>query len=115
MAQDLSRQGYIVFVSCHEPVRKYLIENHGTENICLIYPSPELKEDWLKRLKLRYEASGLAKDEAAYKFALNTYDNSIGLLKAEAECGCYNAVIELDCIVYSLNDLILKIIREIGS
>ena len=113
MAVDLSKQGYIVFVSCHEPVRKYLIENHENETICLIYPSPSIKDDWLKRLKIRYECSESDKDKAAYEFAKNNYDVSIELLQAEDYC--YDAVKELDTITYDLNTLILDLLNEVGA
>ena len=43
IAEHLSEQGYIVFVSSHETVRQYLVEN-SRELVALVYPSIELKD-----------------------------------------------------------------------
>ena len=43
VAEDLSRQGYRVFVSCHPSVQKYFEESN--EYVMVLYPSLELKEE----------------------------------------------------------------------
>lgn len=82
VAQHLSSQGYTVFVSCHKEVRDFLA-THNTERFCVIYPSRDLKEDWLKRLEKRYESSKLEKDLRAYNHAKEFYDNDIDALNYE--------------------------------
>ena len=49
MAEYLSEQGYIVFVSCHEDVRQCLVEN-SRELVVLVYPSIELEDKWIDKL-----------------------------------------------------------------
>ncbi len=75
MAIELSRQGYVVFVSSHEEVRRYLQWYSG---ICVaIVPSPKLENDWIKKLKERAEQSESLKDERAYIRALACYQEDI--------------------------------------
>ena len=69
IAEHLSQQGYIVFTSSHEVVRKQL-ENSG-ETIVVVYPSIKLKDEWIAKLEKRYEESGLEKD---YKALMNAKD-----------------------------------------
>lgn len=70
MAQYLSKQGYIVFVSCHPEVRKFL-SIHNQERFCAIFPSRSIKSDWLNRLRDRYEQSLSEKDLRALEHAEN--------------------------------------------
>ena len=42
IAEDLSRHGYIVFVSSHESVREHL--RGSSENVVLAYPSIDLRD-----------------------------------------------------------------------
>ena len=67
IAEHLSEQGYIVFVSSHEVVRQYLVEN-SRELVVLVYPSALLKSAWIDKLEQRYAKSGLEKD---YKALMN--------------------------------------------
>jgi len=107
IAQDLSKQGYIVFVSCHEEVRKYL-SIHNTERFCVIFPSKCLKEQWLKKLRDRYASSNLTKDLKAYEHAKLYYDNDIKKLWYECQYNVeyYRNVIIIDDINYSLQELV---------
>ena len=109
LAMDLSSQGYIVFVSSHQQVRDYLKENHDAKNFCVIFPALRIKDDWLKRLKDRYEASGLEKDLNAYIRALNSYETDIQKFYDEAEAGYYHRVITLADIDYDLAKVIYKL------
>ncbi len=107
VAQDLSRQGYTVFVSCHEEVRKYL-SIHNLERFCAIFPSKSLKEDWLKRLKRRYDFSKFEKDLRAYEHALKYYDQDIQQLWYECQYGeeYYHDVRIIEDINYDLEELV---------
>ena len=78
VAEDLSRSGFRVFVSSHEVVRNRL--KQGSETIYAIYPQEHLKEQWIKKLKDRYDSSGLDKDYKAWKNAEDRFiDNIIEL------------------------------------
>lgn len=72
IAEHLSEQGYVVFVSSHEVVRKQLEDS--TEHVVLVYPSIELKDQWINKLEKRYQRSGLEKD---YKALMNAKDRYI--------------------------------------
>lgn len=50
VAQHLSKQGYIVFVSCHQEVRDWLSVHNG-EKFCAIFQDKSIKNDWLQRLE----------------------------------------------------------------
>ena len=75
VAEDLSRQGYRVFVSCHPSVQKYFEESN--EYVMVIYPSLELKEEWIKRVSDRYERVPSIKNLAALNNVELYYDRQI--------------------------------------
>ena len=78
VAEDLSRQGYRVFVSCHPSVQKYFEESN--EYVMVLYPSLELKEEWIKRVADRYDRDRSMKNLAALNNVELYYDNQIKLL-----------------------------------
>ena len=75
VAEDLSRQGYRVFVSCHPSVQKYFEESN--EYVMVLYPSSELKEEWIKRVADRYERDRSMKNLAALNNVELYYDKQI--------------------------------------
>lgn len=75
VAEDLSRQGKVVFVSSHKEVVDELLTT--SEKVLAIYPDPKLKDEWIKRLKDRYEFTCLEKDRKAYQRALEHFDEDI--------------------------------------
>ena len=80
IAEHLSRQGYIVFTSSHEVVRKQLEKSR--EAVVLVFPSIELKDEWISKLQDRYEWSGLEKDYKALMNAKDRYEDNIKELEA---------------------------------
>lgn len=85
IAEHLSKQGHVVFVSSHDVVRNQL--KYSKENICCCVPSLELKEEWMNKLLIRYNKSGLEKDYKAYMNAKNRYeDNIIEIIESEFPC-----------------------------
>ena len=107
VAKDLSKQGYTVFVSCHPQVRDYL-SVHNEEKFCAIFPDKSLKEDWLKKLKNRYDESKSEKDLRAYEHAVKSYDSDISKLWYECQYNVeyyHNAMIIND-INYDLQKLV---------
>lgn len=75
IAEHLSKQGYIVFTSSHEAVRKQL--ENSSEIVVLAYPSIELKDVWIDKLEKRHNASGLEKDYKALMNAKDRYEDNI--------------------------------------
>lgn len=79
MAEHLSSQGHTVFVSTHPEVLSYLRRN-CTEPVMCVYPAKDLKEEWIEKLKTRYEKSGSEKDRRAYISVEENYDSQIDTL-----------------------------------
>ena len=75
VAEDLSRQGYVVFVSSHQPVRERLLKSE--EYVVACVPSLILKDEWIKKLKERYENSLLEKDYKAYMNAADRFAENV--------------------------------------
>ncbi len=100
MAEHLSRQGTTVFVSTHPEVLKYLKEK-GTEPVMYVYPAKELKEEWVGKLKARYEKSGTEKDRRAYISVEDNFDSHIDEL---SKAGFTK--VEITRIKYQLSSLI---------
>lgn len=101
IAQHLSDQGKIVFISTHKPLREYMNDN-GIE-FTVIYPAPELKEQWIEKLYERYEISNSFKDFRALAGSYgDRFDENIKDLSNEK-----NKIIITD-INYSLEDLIMQ-------
>ena len=75
IANHLSEQGYTVFTSSHEVVRKEL--EKSKEQVYIICPAIELKDEWIKKLKDRYESTGLEKDFKALANAEDRYEENI--------------------------------------
>lgn len=110
VAQHLSAQGYTVFVSCHQEVRDWL-SKHNEEKFCAIFPSKDIKEDWLHRLEERYNNSKSEKDLRAWEHAKNSFDNDINRLWYECQYNVeyYSNVAIIDDINYDLQSLVDKL------
>lgn len=81
IADHLSKQGKIVFTSSHKVFRDYLKER-GIE-FCVIYPVLELKNEWIDKLRVRYDQSHSDKDYKAYMNAKEMYEENIKDLASE--------------------------------
>ena len=103
IADSLSKQGFIVFVSSHKKVRNELYEN-SDEQILKVFPSLELKEKWIEKLKNRYLSTFSLKDFKAYKNASYHDENINELLYEESNSNVSNVVI--NNMDYNLSDLI---------
>lgn len=105
IAESLSLQGYNVFVSSHECVRKQLA--NSIEHVVAIVPAIELKDAWVHKLARRYEASGLDKDYKAWMNAKDRYEANIQEIKQD----CKN-IIEITRMQYDLSLLIHRYLRK---
>ena len=84
VAIDLSKHGYDVFVSSHDAVRKQLLKN-DYKFIFAIYPSLEIKDEWIERLHSRYLNTKLEKDYCAWQRAASYYDEDVTAFKEDAK------------------------------
>ena len=98
IAEDLSKQGYIVFVSCHKEVQDYL--STSNELVALCYPSLELKNLWFGKLLSRYEQDSSDKNLAALATSVKNYKTHITALNDSP----YEHKIVLSSIDYILDD-----------
>ena len=110
IAEHLSEQGYIVFVSSHEVVRQYLVEN-SRELVALVYPSIELKEAWIDKLEKRYIKSGLEKDYKALTNAKYSYVENI----KELQESCIEYKLEINKLSYDLESMLIHLKNQIGD
>ena len=99
VAEDLSRQGYVVFVSSHQPVRERLLKSE--EYVVACVPSLILKDEWIKKLKERYENSLLEKDYKAYMNAADRFAENV----TEIMNGGFDTILITD-VDYNLQNLI---------
>lgn len=104
-AEDLSNQGYTVFVACLPGVIRRLISNCQEEVAC-IFPDESLEESWLTSMSVQFNITGDDRDFANYKSLQNNYIKLIIMLK---NSGLKSYII--DNMNYSLN----KIVRQFQS
>ena len=81
IANHLSLQGKNVFVSSHKVLREHLVKE--SIPFVVIYPSIELKDKWVEKLKQRYELTKKEKDLRALLNAQEKYDENIDDLSQE--------------------------------
>ena len=75
IAQALSDQGYIVLVSSHKEVRELLLNRTGIP-FGEIFPDEKLYDEWVEKLRVRWETTGNASDcEAYWRVKLNYYSD----------------------------------------
>lgn len=79
IAEDLSKQGYRVFVSCHKEVQEYFSKSN--EYVIVLYPALELKEQWLDRVRKRFENEPSIKNAKALANVDEHYDIQIKALR----------------------------------
>ena len=104
IAEHLSNQGYNVFVSSHGVVRNRL-KKYSQQQIYIVYPSVELKDEWVDKLKKRFESSKLEKDYKAWMNAEDRYVDNIKELK-NSGINC----VEIIDMNYSLEDIISNLV-----
>ena len=75
VAEDLSRQGYIVFVSSHSVVRETL--KSSEEDVAVAYPVGALEKRWVTKLRDRYNKTNSEKDRIAYERAKDHFNEDI--------------------------------------
>lgn len=106
IANHLSEQGYVVFVSSHEVVRKEL--EKSKEFVCIVYPSLNLQDEWIAKLENRYMQTQSTKDYKAYMNAKDRYhDNIVELMNSPLDS---YGIKSMD---YNLKDIIETLRMEV--
>ena len=105
VAESLSRQGYVVFVSSHSDVVDAILKSD--ERAICVYPSIHLAEEWKTKLKKRYLTSKKEKDYRAWIRARDYYRTDISKLMM---CGIPHA--EINSMNYKLYDVIDSVINR---
>ena len=102
---DLDKQGKFVFSACHQQIRDYIASEKDLKGVvaAICYPSLELREEWLYRLRQRWMDTQLPKDKAALDFAEASYSSSIKALDKDTD---YDHLI-LTKMNYNLNDILI--------
>lgn len=77
VALDLSSQGYDVFVSSHESVRDYLSQFQDNDDIIEVFPSLNMYDEWIRRLKNRYKNDSSDKNKRAYDYVSNNFFSAV--------------------------------------
>lgn len=82
VAIDIASQGYRVFTSSHECVRKQLISSLPLKHrkdvrLFVCFPCHNLKGAWIEKLQYRYEETKLEKDMKAWLNAKDRFDDNI--------------------------------------
>lgn len=110
VAEYLSKQGYIVFVSSHLIVTTYLLI-HTKEVFCIIYPSLDLKDRWILRLKNRFLMNHSDKNLRAVERATEFYEqdilNIIDLWLTKN--ALFHRIYEIKSMSYNLSDIVDKL------
>lgn len=80
IAMSLADQGYIVFVSSHKVVVDFLKSVPLPKNVgkvIIFCPRRTMKDEWIERLKNRYERTNLEKDRKALLNAQDRFEENI--------------------------------------
>ena len=109
VAFDLASQGYSVFVSSHDVVRKRVSymkdEYYPNIDIYVVYPSVELKDKWIERLEKRYDENPTKKNKIAYLNAKDRFSENIAEMKRDVDDFGFDKV-EIDTCKYKLIDIL---------
>jgi hypothetical protein len=70
-------------------------------NVCVVYPSIELKDEWIERLKKRYEENPTEKNKIAWLNAKDRFAENIDEMEKDAYKFGF-AIVKINKINYSL-------------
>lgn len=106
LAEELSKQGFVVFVSSHPEVREIL--RSSDEHVEIILPIKQLKLDWQEKLRERYDNNPSEKNKRAFNRVLEFYTDDIEELENDVFRKNYITTMEYDL------KRMLEIINECG-
>lgn len=107
MALNFLKQGFDVFTTSHKDLcdeLSYLVKNGTltTEEVYIIFPSPNLKEQWIEKIKQRYENTKLYTHRKAYENCCENFSEHIENMLSY-DCFTQRMITDLD---YNLIELI---------
>lgn len=107
VAFDLATQGYSVFTASHDVVRKELArireKYHPEIEIAIVFPKPELRDEWVERLQKRYDKNPTRKNAAALGNAKDRLPENVAEMRDDAYKYGFS-IIEIDSTEYFLID-----------
>lgn len=107
IAFDLASQGYSVFVSSHDVVRRqisYMKEKYYPNvRVAIVYPTIDIKDEWIERLEKRYDENPTEKNRVAYLNAKDRFSENIAEMEKDADDFGFDKV-EIDICKYKLID-----------
>ena len=118
VAVSIARQGFNVFVSTHSTVvalfkkmvdSEEMLSQYGIYDVRIICPAKTLKDQWIDRLRKRYEYTKKEKDRRALRRASEHFDEDIDSL---VNCGLI--VHQIEKLPYDIRDLLESIGYEIN-
>ena len=105
IAFDLASQGYSVFVSSYDVVRRQISymkdKYYPNVRVAIVYPTIDIKDEWIERLEKRYDENPTEKNRVAYLNAKDRFDENIAEMERDADDFGFDKV-EIDKISYSL-------------
>lgn len=84
LARWLSHCGFTVCVSSHEEIRRELERKPGQRQV-LIYPSLELKDKWIDKLKVRNDAAQNEKTRRSYEYVRDNYESAVNSMMRQPD------------------------------
>ena len=114
VAQELSKQGYLVFVSSHKEVRDFL-NVHNNEKVCIIFPNESLATDWKHKLWRRYDEIPTDKNFRAMEHVNKYFERDVREISEECQYNMdyYDDMYVIDDIKnYDLQKIVNKLNQE---
>lgn len=119
VAKSLAYLGYRVFISSHSDVYKQFDDvelnmlSRDDVSVCAVYPSPNIRAEWIAKLQKRYDGDPCKKNLAAYVRAQTYYQSDvtelshfakvIGMKTVELKNIGYNLMYELSRAIDGLD------------
>lgn len=116
LIEDLNAQGKTVFVSSNLDVRKKIFKSdriNSYESVAYIYPSIDIKDQWLSRLYNRWKESALQKDWYAYKRATRSYEEDISSISNDIGKSMYYLITKDNINSFNLEDVVKRLAYDL--
>ena len=112
-AASIAIQGKVVFVSSHKSNCEYLRALYADRDtdikLAIVCPSIDLEQEWIEKLKSRYELSKEDADKRAYEFVSHNFQTSIEGLHSYKNIPVY----EITSMDYKLDDYVNEAIKDL--
>lgn len=111
MAIHLAKQGHVVFVSSHAPVRQYLANRlKGDEDVVfgVCYPDASLEDEWIQKVEDCYFQHPTPNNAAELQYVFYNFTESIQEMD-DTEC---DLRVKLTAVDYRLAERIESVLAE---